>query len=233
MAVFLINVLANSQHPARARLHADGSFDFLPIPEDVAGPSPMLHYADIPHLSALVPPSWRKRAVHLDPDLLSSQMSYGDNCLRIPRAFALRRALPGDTIVFVARLHAPDGTPGFYLVGRLDVEQILKDVTHDPGVGWWDANAHIRRGRALDRWDAFSVFKGGPGSGLLSQAVAFGRDEAEAVFGRGWDWNKSQTVLQVIGAHTRSVRRLEGEAANILLGLAQGATVPAQSMSLD
>jgi hypothetical protein len=219
MAAFLVNVGANSQHPARARLHADGSFDFLPIPEDVGGSAPMLRYADIPGLAGLVPASWRKRNVHLDPDLVSDQMSYGDNCSRIPRAFALRRAKPGDSIIFIARLHAPDGKAGFYLVGRLEVAGILKEVNGDPGPGWWDANAHVRRGRALGRWDAFSVFAGGAGSGLLAKAVPFGRQQAEQVFGLDWEW-ADQTPLQVIGAHTRSVRRLEGQAAQELLDLA-------------
>ena len=41
------------------------------------------------------------------------------------------------------RLHDPKGAPGFYLVGRLEVEQILKDVTQDPGKGWWDAGRFL------------------------------------------------------------------------------------------
>ena len=233
VATYIVNVAANSQHPARARLRSDGSFDFLPIPEDVVGSSPMLSYADIPALASLVPPSWRRRAVHLDPDLLSMQTTYGDNCSRIPRAFALRRAQAGDSIVFVARLHAPDGTPGFYLVGKLEITAILKEVKSDPGPGWWDGNAHIRRGRALGRWDAFSVFKGGPNSGLLAQAVPFERAQAEAVFGPDWDWNSSQTHLQVIGAHTRSVRRLEGEAAQTLLSLTSGPLRPLEKTEME
>ena len=67
-AAYLVNVGANSQHQARARVRPDGSFDFLPIPEDVAGPSPMLRYADIPALAQAPPASWLQRSVHCDPD---------------------------------------------------------------------------------------------------------------------------------------------------------------------
>ena len=138
----------------------------------------------------------------------------------------MRKAAPGDTIVFIARLTDPSGIPGFYLVGRLEVGAVLPEVASDPGPGWWDANAHVRRGRALGRWDRFTVFAGGPGSGLLAKAARFGRTQAKAVFGPGWEWG-AQTDLQVIGAHTRSVRRLEGPAASRLLALAGGPLRPA------
>ena len=219
---FLVNIGVNASHNAYSRIQSDGSFNFLPIPEDQAGDAPMLRYADIPALATQVPVSWMQRQAHADPDFYSKRVTYGDNCERIPRAFALRRAQVGDTIVFIARLIDQTGTPGFYLVGRLEIDAILKSVTNDPSRGWWDSNAHVRRGRSLGRWDAFSVFAGSPNSGLLASAVSFGRSEAEVVFGDNWDWSSSQTSLQVIGAHTRSVRRLEANAAVALLDLASG-----------
>lgn len=222
MAAFLINIGVNASHSALSRLRVDGSFDFLPIPEDHPGSTPMLRYADIPALAATAPASWRSRTTHADPDFYSPLTTYGDNCSRIPRAFALRRASVGDTIVFIARLISTDGTPGFYLVGRLEIAAIRKEVTADPGPGWWDSNAHVRRGRALGRWDAFSVFAGTPNSGLLARAVPFTRQEAEAVFGPLWDWDGGQTALQVIGAHTRSVRHLDGPSAQTLSAQASG-----------
>ena len=226
MAAYLVNIGANSQHSARARIHPDGSFDFIPIPEEIPGGAPMLRYADIPALAQATPASWLQRSVHCDPDFYSSTPTYGDNCARIPRAFALRRALPGDSIVFIARLTDAKGIPGFYLVGRLEVAGSLREVTSDPGPGWWDSNAHIRRGRAIGRWDGFTVFAGGPDSGLLARAVSFTRKQARAVFGPGWEWPADQTDLQVIGAHTRSVRRLEGAAAQRLQDLASGPLRP-------
>jgi hypothetical protein len=219
---FLVNIGVNASHNVYSSLRSDGSFSFLPIPEDIPAPAPMLRYSDIPALASQVPAAWRSRVTHADPDFYSKVVTYGDNCERIPRAFALRRAQSGDIIVFIARLINQDGQAGFYLVGRLEIAAILKGVNGDPGPGWWDSNAHVRRGRALGRWDAFSVFEGNANSGLLAQAVPFGRAQAEAVFGSAWDWSPSQTTLQVIGSHTRSVRRLEAKAAQTLAGLASG-----------
>src|SRR5437588_6796841 len=113
----------------------------------------MLRIRDLGALQGHAPRSWRNVAVHLDPDLASPTPTYGDNCRRAGRAFSLRRAKPGDLIVFLARLHPADGRPGFHLVGALEVEDALEDVVKDPGAGWWDGNAHVRRARATNRWD--------------------------------------------------------------------------------
>ena len=164
--------------------------------------------ADLMHHA---PSGWHRRAVHLDPDLESDIPTYGDNCRRVGRAFSLRRAQPGDVIVFVARLHPENAAPAFFLVGALTVEELLPDVIADPGSGWWDSNAHVRRARASGRWDSFWVFKGAPRSGLFVRAQPFRREEAGQVFGRGWRWRPNRTELQTIGSYTRAVRRVEGE----------------------
>jgi hypothetical protein len=171
----------------------------------------MLRLDDRPGLTDHAPSAWRQRAVHLDPDLCSPRPTYGDNCRRAGRAFSLRRAVPGDIIVFVARLVPAAGPPAFYIAGSLCVEDVLADVTSDPGHGWWDGNAHIRRARALRTWDSFWVFKGGTGTHLLDRARRFGRREAAAVFGIGWQWRANRTELQTIASYTRAVRRVEGD----------------------
>jgi hypothetical protein len=167
------------------------------------------------------PELWGERAVHQDPDLEGPNLTYGDNCRTAGRAFSLRQAGPADAILFLARLwpDEPDARPGFYLVGRLTVAEVRADVTADPGPGWWDGNAHVRRARAGAGWDSFWVFRGGPGSGLLRRAVPFTRDTADAVFGRSWHWRASRTELQTIGSHTRAVRRLTGGAEEVLRSL--------------
>ena len=152
---------------------------------------------------------WRDKPVHLDPDFGSSPATYGDNCRRAGRAFSLRRARHGDLIVFLARL--VNHTAGFYLVGSLDIDDFLADVTADPGRGWWDANAHVRRARATGAWDEFWVFRGAPGSSWFDHAVPFTRTEAESVLG-GMRWRSDRTELQTIGSYTRAVRRVEGQA---------------------
>jgi hypothetical protein len=168
-----------------------------------------------------LPEVWGSRGVHVDPDLLAEAPTYGDNCRRAARAFALRRAEPEDRIVFIARLHpqGPRTAPGFYLVGQLDVLEIACDVTYDPGPGWWDGNAHVRRARAGAPWDSFWVFRGGPASRLYRCAVPFSRVEADRVFGGSWLWRETRTELQTIGSYTRTVRRLEGAAEEQLRSL--------------
>ena len=209
MAAFLANVGVNAAHRVRSPLFADGTFELLPIPELHPWRPPMLRLRDVPGLAAHIPASWSQRAVHLDPDLRSDKPTYGDNCRRAGRAFSLRRARPGDLIVFLARLADEHRRARFHLVGSLEVDDVLADVARDPGSGWWDANAHVRRARASGEWDEFWVFKGSPRTRLWDRAVAFGRPEMESVFG-AVRWPSHRTELQTIGSCTRAVRRVEG-----------------------
>ena len=211
MAAFLANVGANSAHAARSPLFTGGRFLLLPIPEKVPWAPPMLRLCDIAELAPHAPAAWGDRAVHLDPDLNGPTPTYGDNCRYAGRAFSLRRAETGDLIVFLARLHPAGKPPGFHLVGSLVVDDALVDVTTDPGSGWWDRNAHVRRARATSRWDSFWVFKGASGrSRTFAKAHPFGRRESQEVFGDRWRWRQSRTELQTIGSYTRAVRRVEG-----------------------
>jgi len=211
MAAFLANVGVNSTHAARSPLFADGRFVLLPIPELDPWAPPMLRLGDISGLAAHAPAAWRERTVHLDPDFYAPTPTYGDNCRRAGRAFSLRRAASGDLIAFLARLHPAHGPAGFHVVGGLVVDDVLADVTSDPGPGWWDRNAHVRHARATARWDSFWVFKGTAArSRALTKAHPFARREAEAVFGRNWLWRSTRSELQTIGSYTRAVRRVEG-----------------------
>ena len=207
--MFLANVGVNAAHAARSPLFDDGTFALLPIPERIPWRPPMLRLGDVPHLHIHAPRSWSDRAVHLDPDLASGVATYGDNCRRAGRAFSLRRAQGGDLILFLARLQAAGGPAGFHLVGCLEVDDAIQDVTRDPGPGWWDRNAHIRRARATDTWDSFWVFRGGSRSRLFERAVAFGTPQTESLFG-DCRWPSHRTELQTIGSYTRAVRRVEG-----------------------
>ena len=157
------------------------------------------------------PAAWANRAVHLDPDLSSAIPTYGDNCRLAGRAFSLRRAQPGDVIVFLARLIDTRGRAGFHLVGTLEIDDALEDLTNDPGPGWWDTNAHVRRARATNRWDSFWVFKGTSKSRLLNHAIPFARQDTETLFA-GTRWPAHRSELQTIGSYTRAVRRITGEA---------------------
>jgi Nucleotide modification associated domain 3 len=201
MAAFLANVGANASHRARSPLFADGSFVLYPIPEPYPWAAPMRR----------LPDAWGDLAVHVDPDLEGDPPTYGDNCRTAGRAFSLRRAQPGDTIVFVARLHPRSGDPpAFFLVGSLSIAEVLPDVAADPGRGWWDGNAHVRRARVCGSWNSFWVFRGDGRSRYFERAVPFRRAEADHVFGATWAWPEARTELQTIASHTRAVRRLAG-----------------------
>jgi len=203
-------------------MFADGSFLLVPIPERDQWSPPMLRLGDVPGLAAHAPAAWKSKAVHFDPDLSATPPTYGDNCRRAGRAFSLRRAATGDLIVFLARLHPENATPGFHLVGCLSIEDAIMDVTSDPGKGWWDCNAHVRRARATGRWDSFWVFKGAAErTRAFSRAHRFGRHEAEAVFGAGWRWPASRSELQTIGSYTRAVRRTEDRGEEWLRTISQ------------
>jgi hypothetical protein len=203
MAAFLANVGANTTHRAHSPLFPDGSFVLYPIPEPDRWAPPMRRLTAV----------WGDLAVHVDPDLEGDPPTYGDNCRTAGRAFSLRRAEPGDTIFFVARLHPRRGdAPGFFLVGSLSIAEIRADLSADPGPGWWDHNAHVRRARAVGRWDSFWVFRGDGRSRYFERAVPFQRAESDHVFGGTWTWRDERSELQTIGSYTRSVRRLTGRA---------------------
>ncbi len=208
MAAFLANVGVNAGHAATSPLHEDGSFQLISIPEALPWRPPMVRFADI--ATKTIPAGWAGRAAHVDPDLTAAAPTYGDNCRTAGRAFSLRRAETGDLIAFIARLKNQAGTATFRLVGCLVIDDVLPDVTQDPGSGWWDGNAHVRRARAHGVWNSFWIFRGSARSRMLDNAVAFGRDEAAEVFGDGWTWRAGRTELQTIGSYTRAVRRIEG-----------------------
>jgi hypothetical protein len=219
MAVFLANVGVNASHAGRgleSPMRADGTFTMLPVPERIAWRPPMLRLAELPGAAAYAPGRCLELAVHHDPDLTSPLPTYGDNCRSAGRAFSLRRAEAGDLIVFVARLRPATGGPVFALVGRLSVAEVLADVDRDPGPGWWDANAHVRRARATGSWNSFWIFRGGAGSGMLERAVVFDRDQSDRTFGGSWTWPANRTELQTIGSYTRAVRRLVGPGGELI-----------------
>ncbi|HEX6347991.1 MAG TPA: hypothetical protein VF160_01210 [Candidatus Dormibacteraeota bacterium] len=210
MAAYLANVGVNASHRVHSPIHPDGSFRLLPIPETVPWAPPMLR----------LPEAWGPRAVHLDPDLAPPHPTYGDNCRRAGRAFSLRRAEAGDLIVFLARLRDGGGSAALHLVGALEIADLLADVTQDPGPGWWDANAHIRRARATRSWDSFWVFRGGPATRLFGRAQLFTLEVSRTLLGMQPNPRRSQQ--QTIASHTRAVRRLTGAAEDMLRGLCDG-----------
>ena len=198
--VFMVNVGVNASHGAlRSPVFPDGTFEFLPIPEERRLWSPTL--PAYPKLAAYNDPDktladyapvsrWNDR-LHDDPEFRT--FTYGDDPRRTGRGAGLKSCGPGDYIVFLARLVGHDGEDrfvgpaGFYLIGFFRVADVLRDVeTYPTGRDFtvFGANAHIRRAayhaRALDR---FWVWKGDPDASLrLPLAVPFDRSLAESTF---------------------------------------------------
>ena len=223
--IYLANVGANASHRFSSPIFADRTFEFLPIPEDrnISG-SQVVRYRDLraynqPDLDLLqyVPRRLWDWPAHNDPEF--DTFTYGDNCATSPRAASLKRLEPGDFLFFLARLQErvegrPTGRHGFYLVGLLEVEEILRDVASRPddgALGRFRANAHIRRGLSdPSLWDGFWVFGGSARSRRFHRAVPVTRAAASRVFtsanGSPWRWDSGRSVLQVIGSYTRSCR---------------------------
>src|SRR5260370_29851161 len=111
-------------------------------------------------------------------------------------------------------------------------------MTADPGPGWWDCNAHVRRARASGRWDSFWVFKGAAEkTRAFAKALRFARDEAESVFGRGWQWRASPTALQTNCPRTRGLtprrRSPEGKSPHNLPSASSGPFTAASRRPFD
>lgn len=224
----MVNVGVNASHGAlRSPVFPDGTFEFLPIPEDRRLWSPTL--PAYPKLGAYNDPDktladyapvsrWNDR-LHDDPEFRT--FTYGDDPRRTGRGAGLKPCGPGDYLFFLARLVGHDGEnrfvgpPGFYLIGFFRVSDVLRDVeTYPTGRDFmvFGANAHIRRAayhaRALDR---FWVWKGDPEASLrLPIAVPLDRELAESTLldarGRPWAWKSNRSELQTIGSYTRSGR---------------------------
>ena len=223
--IYLANVGANASHRFSSPIFADGTFEFLPIPEDQDLPGDhAVRYKDLrahndPGLSLLpyVPKRLWDWPAHNDPEF--ETFTYGDNCATSPRAAALRRLKPGDHLLFLARLErwtggSGTGEYGFYLVGVLEIEELLSDVTARPDeatLDRFDANAHVRRGLSdPELWDLFWVFRGSGRSRRFRKGVPVNRGGASRIFtaadGRPWRWDRGRSDLQVIGSYTRSCR---------------------------
>ena len=223
--IFLANVGANAAHRFSSPIFADGTFEFLPIPEEprIDGPHAVRYqdlrsrYQPAKDLKEYIPKRLWQVSTHNDPEF--ETFTYGDNCEANARAASLKRLEPGDFLFFIVRLvrwtaGSSTGDHGFYLVGYLEIEDVLRDVRARPSAGEmarFGANAHIRRGLwDSGLWDRFWVFGGSSNSRRFHHAVPVTRDLAQGAFrsadGSPWRWDGGRTDLQVIGSYTRSCR---------------------------
>lgn len=227
--IYLANVGANASHSFDSPIFEDETFEFITIPEDRDLPGDIaMRYGDLTSfydtgvsLRDYIPKRLWNFPTHFDPEF--ETFTYGDNCETSPRAASLKRMVPGDYIFFLARLtrkreqtkgHKAPPEHGFYLVGFLEIESILRDVTRRPTdaeMERYGSNAHILRGLSDETlWDRFWVFAGSPNSRRFHRAVPVTRELAVRVFssagGSPWKWDAGRSDLQVIGSYTRSCR---------------------------
>ena len=158
--IYLANVGANAGHTFDSPIYDDGTFEFITIPEDRDLPGDHAirygqltsYYDSKKPIRDYIPKRLWDFPTHFDPEF--ETFTYGDNCEVSPRAASLKRMEPGDFIFFMARLTRQEYKQsakehGFYLVGFLEIEDILKDVTQRPS----DAEMSVGLRAALkSRW---------------------------------------------------------------------------------
>ncbi|NHN60233.1 MULTISPECIES: hypothetical protein [Halorussus] len=196
-----INVGANTNAPGvRGPVFPDGSFEFVPIPEEAPTGDPVPTYADLP-LDTDLPAGRADAPVHLDPEFAEypecERYTYGD-----PHGVKARPLLDlqeGDYALFYATL-TTRGTPerewippewGAYLVGqfRLARDPVAGDEYPDLPADERERfrnNAHVKR----EEFDAAVLLAGDPAeSGLYDTAVPLSSPE------RGSEANRVVTDL--------------------------------------
>ena len=215
MRVYLANVGANSGHRFASPLFEDGSFEFIPIPED-EGQTSGVRYSDLrshydPSSSLLpyVPPRLHDAVCHNDPEF--ETLTYGDNGEN-GRSSALTRIQPGDVLLFLARLERwADGKRagqfGFYLIGGLSTDYAEFITPQSGRRDRFAKNAHAIRGD-----ERFFGVAGTSRSRRFRRAVPLTREICGKVFraadGAPWEWAAGKSDLSIIGSYTRSIRQM-------------------------
>jgi len=220
--LFVVNVGANASHGnAVSPLYDDGNFDLITIPEQRGVLSrECLRYSDLRwHFRGAVRLILGERkwttVTHNDPDLWNGV--YGDLPHSSPRAAALRRARPGDYLLFFARLRAFHangfrGKAGFYFIGGWRIERILdiRENTQFPKSKGVPENPHVRKHLKGSR-QRFSLFLAGTKPVRLAPPIRMDRPLLERILpeSRMWNWTSGRSPLQTMGSYLRTVRAID------------------------
>lgn len=158
-------------------LFADGSFEFVPIP-DTTGLDERTYGNQMARtgnpLSDFFPSArqtaMRSQSMHFDPEFTS--FTYGDPT---PPKAGLRHLAAGDLLVFYAGLrgYGCDVPQGLYLIGYFEVAfaGIARDLTEEQ-IRECSNNFHVcHKSVFLHQRDRLVLVKGGPGSRLLTKAM--------------------------------------------------------------
>lgn len=159
-------------------LFQDGSFEYVPIPDDFQVDERTYGNTSGRRGRPLVtyfPPSRQpevaNQSLHYDPEF--DTFTYGDPT--VPKA-GLRRLEPGDLLVFYCGLEGWDfeSPPALYLMGYFEVEAAGRacDFASADLADKFAANFHVRHPRVYaQQKDRLLLVKGSANSRLLKQAV--------------------------------------------------------------
>ena len=171
-------------------LFADGTFEYIPIPDGQAvdertyGNTAGRHGRNlIDYFPASMQDRMADQPMHVDPEFES--FTYGDPTS--PKA-GLRHLQPGDLLVFYCGLRGWDfvSDPALYLMGFFEVERAGKatEFTKSELDRLFSRNFHVRHRRVFDRQkESLVLVKGTAASRLLERAVrisALARIERES-----------------------------------------------------
>ena len=159
MRAIAINVGANTNEPGfRGPVWADGTFEYIPIPESEPALDPPTYGDLAPSLRTEIPESMHDQPVHLDPEFpeypCCERYTYGDD--HGIKAGPLSELRAGDYVVFYATLsveEAADWLPpawGAFLIGHF---RLAQDALTGEEYATLDTdeqapfanNAHVRR----------------------------------------------------------------------------------------
>lgn len=238
--IVIINVGANKNHSGLiSPLCEDGSFFFMPIPEE--GKEPDADKDSFPGCPTLptyrgfikdqkvrqyIPDRYLEKRVHNDPEF--EAFTYGDNPdtkVGRGRAANLKKHLgQGDLLFFFAGLTLVRNSKKtddyhFYFVAFFEICNILKHVTKMPNeedLKIFGQNAHIKRGQAnSDFFNKFWGWKGSNNSQRFSKAVLFDQNLAGKILvdpeRRQYDWPSDKSDVQLLGTRARVARQIIGD----------------------
>ncbi|VVB84211.1 Uncharacterised protein [uncultured archaeon] len=234
--ISIINVGANAASGTlRSPIFKDGTFEFVPVKTDnLDTPTGFDTFSEFKNYNVrpiieFIPKKFLSESMHNDPEFITH--TYGDTpesepksskLKSSPRAFNLRKLNKGDTLYYLARLvernNVTWGNPGFYLIGNLVLDKIIKksDLEKNPTlITQVQNNAHVKRWLAkpeAEPWN-FWVFVGSEQSKRFIHAVPFDKNIVQKVLltrnGTPIIWDSDKTDLQTIGSYTRSCRIID------------------------
>ena len=223
--IALVNVGSNTEHGSlRSPLFNDGTFEFVPIPDDKIEGLPT--YASFKTsggvaASEFIPRSFLNKTMHDDPEFLTH--TFGDRPENAPRVANLKRLVNGDSILFLARLvewkgRRSWGKGGFFLIGELVLDGIVKKAdlaANSQLVNIVRNNAHVKRWllRPDIEPDNFWIFIGARESRRFLRAVPFDMAMAQKVLlssgGKQIETRLGRTENEIINFYTRAARIIQ------------------------